>query len=54
MFSFMSSRFIYLEQIGGIAYNPYQNYVIYKIFGLESTGVKRLEISDENYENNKN
>lgn len=52
-FSFFSGRHVFLEQIGGIAYNPYQNYLIYKAFDLESTGTKRLEISDQNYDNKK-
>ena len=52
-FSFFSARHVFLEHVGGIAYNPYQNYLIYKAFDLQSTGTKRLEISDQNYDNKK-
>lgn len=46
-FSFMYCYSILLERPIGSAYNPYQNYLIYKIFNKKSTGLERLRKSDE-------
>lgn len=35
-------RIYFFESPEGISYNPYQNYAVYKIFGLKSTGPERL------------
>lgn len=53
LFSFSTSRNIFLERTGGSAYNPYQNYIIYKMFDIKSTGKERLEINDKDFEENK-
>ena len=42
-FSLFYSRIYIFEMPEGIAYNPYQNYVIYELFDLKSTGKERLE-----------
>ncbi|MBG0859039.1 MAG: EpsG family protein [Bacteroidales bacterium] len=42
-FSVFFGRIYFFEMQQGIAYNPYQNYLIYKVFGLKSTGQERLE-----------
>ncbi len=53
LFSFSTSRNIFLERTRGSAYNPYQNYILYKMFDIKSTGQERLDINDLDYEKNK-
>ena len=43
-YSFINIRPYILEHRSVITYNPYQNYAIYKIFGLKSTGIHRRDI----------
>jgi len=38
------------SQVQYISFNPYQNYVIYKIFDLKSTGAERLEEGNARFE----
>lgn len=45
LYCFSFSRFIFLEQPQAAAYNPYQNYIEYKIHPRPSTGEQRLEQS---------
>ncbi|MBQ7747653.1 MAG: EpsG family protein [Paludibacteraceae bacterium] len=57
-YSLAYNRHIMFEQPAGAAYNPYQNYLIYKITGKKSTGTERLNKSisitkEERAENNK-
>jgi len=33
----------------GIAYHPYQNYIIYEVFGVKSTGMDRLNEFENNF-----
>ncbi len=47
VFSFFYARNILLEMPTGIAYNPYQNYLIHELFDLESDGRQRLDKSNE-------
>jgi len=42
-FSIFYSRIYIFQMNEGIAYNPYQNYVIYELFDLNSTGYQRLD-----------
>lgn len=44
MYSFMHIRVYILEDKSVITYNPYQNYLIHKIFKIESTGLERRDI----------
>jgi hypothetical protein len=41
--SIWSSNPIFLERPTGVSYNPYQNYVIYKVFHIKSTGKQRRD-----------
>lgn len=41
-FSVYSGRIYLFEMSEGVAYNPYQNYVVHKTFGIKSTGMDRL------------
>ena len=45
LYCFSFSRFIFLEKPQAAAYNPYQNYIEYKIHPRPSTGKQRLEQS---------
>jgi hypothetical protein len=45
LYCFSFSRFIFLEMPQAAAYNPYQNYIEYKIHPRPSTGKQRLEQS---------
>ena len=47
LYCFSFSRFIFLEKPEAIAYNPYQNYIEYKIHPHPSTGKQRLEKSHQ-------
>lgn len=47
MYCFSFSRFIFLEQPQAAAYNPYQNYIEYKIHPRPSSGKQRLEQSKQ-------
>ena len=44
-YCFLYNRAIFLEKPEAVAYNPYQNYLIYKWNDKESTGKKRLKES---------
>ena len=48
-FSFLYGRAVFLEQPSAIAFNPYQNYLIHKIFDTKSDGMERLKKSDREY-----
>ena len=37
-------KIYFFEYPEGITHNPYQNYLLYKIFGIKSTGLERLDI----------
>lgn len=49
VFSLMYSINIFLDRPGGIAYNPYQNYIWYKLTGKKSDGLQRLEKNNEEF-----
>ena len=51
MYCFVFSRFIFFEQPRAAAYNPYQNYIEYKINPRPSTGKQRLEQSKHEFNN---
>lgn len=44
VFNFYQSQTWLLEDTSTITYNPYQNYVVHKLFDLETTGEKRFEL----------
>ena len=44
LYCFVNARPYILENRSVITYNPYQNYVIYELFDLKSTGPQRREI----------
>jgi hypothetical protein len=46
LYCFSFSRGIFLEQPQSVAYNPYQNYIEFKINPRPSTGKQRLEQSN--------
>lgn len=46
-FSFMYARDVLLDRPNGIAFNPYQNYIIYSITNKPSDGLERLRKNDE-------
>jgi hypothetical protein len=48
-YCFLIRRSIFLEYPDAIAYNPYQNYVIYTLTRQESTGRQRLEKSHNSF-----
>lgn len=50
LYCFSFSRFIFLEAPQATAYNPYQNYIEYKIHPRPSTGKQRLEKSKEAFQ----
>jgi hypothetical protein len=41
---FLYARLIFMESSATLPYNPYQNYVVYKVFNLNSTGMERTLI----------
>ena len=43
LYSFNNARTFFLEDRTVISYNPYQNYIVYELFGLNSTGVERRD-----------
>ncbi len=43
IYSFINCRAYILERPATIAHHPYQNYVVYKTLGLESSGYRRLK-----------
>lgn len=45
LYSFSISMGIFLESPAAVAYNPYQNYIVYQYNGKSSTGKQRLEQS---------
>jgi len=47
LYCFTFSRFVFFESPQAIAYNPYQNYIEYKIHPRPSTGKERLEKSHQ-------
>jgi hypothetical protein len=49
LYGFTFARFIFLEQPRAAAYNPYQNYIEYKIHPRPSTGKQRLEQSKKEF-----
>lgn len=51
LYCFSFSRFIFLEMPQAAAYNPYQNYIEYKIHPRPSTGKQRLEQSKQFFRN---
>jgi len=51
LYCFSFSRFIFLEMPQAAAYNPYQNYIEYKIHPRPSTGKQRLEQSKQFFKN---
>lgn len=51
LYCFVFSRFIFFEQPRAAAYNPYQNYIEYKIHPRPSTGKQRLEQSKQEFNN---
>ena len=51
LYSFSFSQSIFLEKPQAIAYNPYQNYIIYTIQHKPSTGKARLRLSDMQFRN---
>ena len=53
LYCFTFSRFIFLEAPQAVAYNPYQNYIEYKINPRPSTGKQRLEKSHQFFRNDR-
>lgn len=51
LYCFSFSRFIFLEMPQAAAYNPYQNYIEYKIYPRPSTGKQRLDQSKQFFKN---
>ena len=51
LYCFSFSRFIFLEKPQAAAYNPYQNYIEYKIHPRPSTGKQRLDQSKQFFKN---
>lgn len=51
LYCFSFSRFIFLEMPQAAAYNPYQNYIEYKIHPRPSTGKQRLDQSKQFFKN---
>ena len=51
LYCFSFSRFIFLEMPQAAAYNPYQNYIEYKIHPRPSTGKQRLYQSKQFFKN---
>ena len=51
LYCFSFSRGIFLEKPQAAAYNPYQNYIEYKIHPRPSTGKQRLEQSQQFFQN---
>ena len=51
LYCFSFSRMIFLEAPQAMAYNPYQNYIEYKLHPRPSTGKQRLEKSHELFQN---
>ena len=51
LYCFSFSRGIFLEAPQSAAYNPYQNYIEYKIHPRPSTGKQRLEQSKKAFQN---
>lgn len=47
IYAFLFNRGIYLEYPEASAYNPYQNYIVYKLLDKKSTGEERLSKSLE-------
>jgi len=43
-FSIFYGRIYFFQLPEGLAYNPYQNYIVHKVFKLKSTGSERLDI----------
>ncbi len=42
LYSFLYAHSFLLESLTTVAYHPYQNYILYKVFQKESTGMERL------------
>ena len=53
LYCFSFSRGIFLEKPESMAYNPYQNYIEYKIHPRPSSGKQRLEKSHEFFRNDR-
>lgn len=53
LYCFSFSRGIFLEAPQAAAYNPYQNYIEYKIHPRPSTGKQRLEQSENAFKNDR-
>lgn len=49
LFSLFYIRNILFELPSGVAYNPYQNYILHRFLNLESDGKERLEMSDKEH-----
>ncbi len=54
LYCFYIGRIYFLQLPEAIAYNPYQNYLIYKLFDIKSTGNDRLNEHEKIYDQNNN